>query len=84
MNEQAQHYPSSFAVVKQVNFSIYVLCSFSCLDTHKFKICLLFTNVDKLVWLTYLEMVDVALRPHHQLTGWNGLTTCTAGSAVPK
>lgn len=34
--------------------------------------------------LAYLEMVDVALRPHHQLTGWDGLTASAAGSAVPE
>lgn len=32
----------------------------------------------------YLEMVHVALRPHHQLAGWNGLTAGAAGSAVPE
>lgn len=31
-----------------------------------------------------LEMVHVALCPHHQFTGWNGLTTSTASSAVSK
>lgn len=32
----------------------------------------------------YLEMVDVALRPHHQFAGRDGLTTSAAGAAVPK
>lgn len=31
-----------------------------------------------------LEVVHVALRPHHQLTGWDGLTTSAASSAVSK
>lgn len=34
-------------------------------------------------WL-YLEMVHIALCPHHQFTGWNRLTTGAASSAVPK
>lgn len=32
----------------------------------------------------YLEMVHVALRPHHQFTGWDGLTTSTASATVSK
>lgn len=32
----------------------------------------------------YLEMVDVALCPHHQLAGRDGLTAGTAGAAVSK
>lgn len=31
-----------------------------------------------------LEMVHVALRPHHQFAGWNRLTTGAASSAVPE
>lgn len=31
-----------------------------------------------------LEVVHVALRPHHQLAGWNGLTTSAASSTVSK
>lgn len=31
-----------------------------------------------------LEMVHIALCPHHQFTGWNRLTTGAASSAVPK
>lgn len=31
-----------------------------------------------------LEMVDVALCPHHQLAGRDGLTAGTAGAAVSK
>lgn len=32
----------------------------------------------------YLEVVHVALCPHDQFTGWDGLTTGTARSTVPK
>lgn len=31
-----------------------------------------------------LKVVDVSLRPHHHLTGWNRLSTCTAGPTVTK
>lgn len=31
-----------------------------------------------------LEMVHIALCPHHQFTGGNGLTTRAAGSTVAK
>lgn len=31
-----------------------------------------------------LQVVDAALRPHHHLAGWYGLSTSTAGAAVSK
>lgn len=50
------------------------------------------TQSDRTVWRkcgycrssAHLQVVDAALRPHHHLAGWYGLSTRTAGAAVSK